>query len=1477
MDGRSVLLRRALLALAVTLPAGAVPAQWLDLVDETATRIVSDPALGVADVEEKDYAWGDVDNDGDVDLVVVRKEPFTSPGKRTNVLFLNEGGVLVDRTLQYVTASTVGGDQGFLTPTNDRDVQLVDLSGDGWLDIVTAVTISDGDPKHIGHPRLYINLGENGSGDWLGFQHRNNLMPTMVSYTNQTGFNPRFCSVAVGDVTGDDRPDLWFGDYDSSGAGGFEQPEGADFNDRLLVNGPNARFVDATVPRFLGTIQIPNSDDQPFEISAFGAAGAIADMNGDGFNDIVKQTSLTSPLYVGIAYNNPANEGVFDTYEVVNNQSPYFISVGDLNKDSLLDIVITDDGADRFLLIQGNGADGLADFVSFNFAFDAASDDGFGSNSVIADLNDDTWPDVLIADVDVDISGCSRRMHVYRNLGGTPGGPVTLREETSGTGCQTSAGNPASCLVASIPADKLEGVHDVAVFDLDGDGRKDLIVGRCTGTEVYMNRAPLGLAFSYPLGLPFFVPPGQTFTFQVRVQAFGGTTVAPGTVKLFVSVDGAPFTEHAVVDLGGELYEATLPAAPNCTDSIEFYLSADAAAGGGTFLDPAAAPGESYAAVAALGSVTSFEDDVEGDVSGWSVVNDPSLAGGGWEPADPLGTFTGGQLAAPDEDAEAAQDKVMAFVTQNGAPGGAVGDADVDGGPTDLVSPPINLAGTDGLVSFSRWFFSTGADEMEIAVTSDGSNWQVVETVDPAGNNAWSVSTFRVGDWVVPSGSVQVRFRVDDTPNDSVTEAGIDLFSVRTFACSSCSLPAECADTSFCNGDEQCVGGLCVPGSDPCPGQQCDEGADACADCFADGDCNDGAFCSGVETCNAAACESSGNPCPGQQCDEANDLCLDCLVDQHCDDGLFCNGAESCVGGTCRSPAEACPGQLCDEDNDLCIGTTVLQPRMGDPLLGLTGEQAARFAAGRVAFSRTFDAASGLGPTFNQNSCGTCHNTPSGGSGSIVVTRFGHSNPKGGGFDPLASQGGSLLQAEALTPACEEPVPAQANVTASRLTNSTLGFGLVEAIDDADISANAILPPAGVSGVVHSVEALENPGTPRVGRFGWKSQVPTVLSFSADAALNEMGITNRLVTAENAPNGDLVLLAACDGQPDPEDGPDAEGFHFIDRVTDFQRFLAPPPQTPRSGMTGETRFNAIGCNACHISVFSTRDDVLLEDAIRDRPLKPYSDFLLHDMGLNGDFIAQGGAGETELRTAPLWGLRARDPLWHDGRVSGGTFTSRVTASIGLHNAVGSEAQNSALAYQALSAADKSAVIAFLDSLGRAEFDHDGDNDVDGADHAQFLACFTGPGGTLVPDDPCSISDVDRDGDVDDDDFSLFLAAADVPAGSVPDGANVPGTPLIVNREPGGELTLTWGASCAAADEDYAVYEGTLRDFTSHRSKVCGTSGATSATFTPDAGDTYYLVVPLSAFREGSYGADSSGAERPQGAMACFPRSVGHCD
>jgi hypothetical protein len=135
-------------------------------------------------------------------------------------------------------------------------------------------------------------------------------------------------------------------------------------------------------------------------------------------------------------------------------------------------------------------------------------------------------------------------------------------------------------------------------------------------------------------------------------------------------------------------------------------------------------------------------------------------------------------------DAEAATNATKAFVTQNGLVGGSAGAADVDGGPTDLISPVINLAGTDANISYSRWAYQAGTDSFLVSVSNNnGASWVPVETVSGAGSNVWTTASFKVGDFVTPTAQVKVRFRANDISPAGTVEAGLDAFQVETFSC----------------------------------------------------------------------------------------------------------------------------------------------------------------------------------------------------------------------------------------------------------------------------------------------------------------------------------------------------------------------------------------------------------------------------------------------------------------------------------------------------------------------------------------------------------------------------------------------------------------------------------------------------------------------------------------------------------------------
>ncbi|MAI67666.1 MAG: hypothetical protein CMJ26_07295 [Phycisphaerae bacterium] len=701
--------------------------------NQTNERMNSDPAVGIDDVQEKDYAWGDLDLDGDIDLVCVRKEPFTSTGRNINVLFMNENGVLVDRTAEYATATDVAGDNGFLTPTNDRDVVLHDLNNDGWLDMVTVTTLTDNSTKELSHPRVYINLGEN-DGIWQGFRFENNRIPQMHDTAG-----PRFCSLAIGDVTGDGHPDLYFGDYDSGGEQLF------DYNNRLLINNGNGLFTDESTQRM---------NSEMLE-SAFGAASEIVDMNGDGALDIVKQTSLNPPQHVAITYNDPNNEGYFNGYDIIDQQAPYFVTAGDLNGDGRMDLVVVDDGSDHYYLNTGNGGDGFANFDSFTLE----NTSEFGGNTVIRDLNNDGHQDVIVTDVDVDISGCSRATHIFRNLGDTPN--ITLDEQDVG-----------------ISNAELQGVHDVAVFDINGDGWLDMVMGRCDTTEVWIQDAPTGVVFSYPNGLPGFIQPDQTLSFQILATLIGGGQIDTNNTSITLMNDGVQ-ESYPLVAIEKNLFEATIPANA-CATELSFFVTVSLTKGG-TYNDP---PTGWHSVTVGEGTQILFRDDMEGDISNWTVTNSSGLTTGAWEQADPVGTIYNSEMAAPEDDVTGGSDSVLCFITENGAVGESAGQADVDGGSTTLVSPRLDVGGTDGIISYARWFFdSQDSDSLKTYISNDdGNTWTLAQETNNT-NSTWESAQFTVSSVIEPTEQIRIAFVTEDTDPPSIVEAGLDNFQLEIITC----------------------------------------------------------------------------------------------------------------------------------------------------------------------------------------------------------------------------------------------------------------------------------------------------------------------------------------------------------------------------------------------------------------------------------------------------------------------------------------------------------------------------------------------------------------------------------------------------------------------------------------------------------------------------------------------------------------------
>jgi hypothetical protein len=469
-DGALVL---AGLASTILLCSGAsaqLGVQWVEF-RYTPEKLGVLPTAITDTTTEVDFATGDLNNDGWDDVVAVRKQQASTTGKRTNLLLINNHGKLEDKTAQWATAADVPGDLGFLTPVNNRDAKIIDVNNDGWADVVTCTTLSDGDPKVISHPRVYMNLGNDGTGQWLGLRFENARFPQLLTIPGGLAVAPRFCEVAAGDVNGDGFADLYFSDYDGTETG-IPESATADLDDRLLFNDGNGFFTDTGVSA-CSSAQLS---------SAFGVKAEILDLNGDGRNDIVKLSTLGGNG-TNAMYNQPTGSFSALGLNHMGSGSPYGFDIGNLNGDNLPDLIDADDGSDIYQL--ATGLDALNRVVMGplkTYQFASGGDDGFGHNAYIRDLNADGWGDAMISSVDVDVAGCNGRWHIYHNLGGVVGGDVTLKEEAESSGSSGWKG------VVGITAADLASGYDAAYADFDHDDDLDMIVSGCGGAKYFQNQ-----------------------------------------------------------------------------------------------------------------------------------------------------------------------------------------------------------------------------------------------------------------------------------------------------------------------------------------------------------------------------------------------------------------------------------------------------------------------------------------------------------------------------------------------------------------------------------------------------------------------------------------------------------------------------------------------------------------------------------------------------------------------------------------------------------------------------------------------------------------------------------------------------------------------------------------------------------------------------------------------------------------------------
>ncbi|HKU14672.1 MAG TPA: di-heme oxidoredictase family protein [Steroidobacteraceae bacterium] len=355
------------------------------------------------------------------------------------------------------------------------------------------------------------------------------------------------------------------------------------------------------------------------------------------------------------------------------------------------------------------------------------------------------------------------------------------------------------------------------------------------------------------------------------------------------------------------------------------------------------------------------------------------------------------------------------------------------------------------------------------------------------------------------------------------------------------------------------------------------------------------------------------------------------------------------------------------------------------------------FSDNRFIFEEVEVIADGLGPTYNAQSCAECHqNVVTGGASQIAEHRTGRLDASGGFFESL---GGSLIHSRATHPAIVERVAFEDDVRTFRISTNTLGNGFVECVANETLLAIRDAQPAEIRGTAVMVPVLEGGNAMRVGRFGHKNQHASLESFSADAYLNEMGITSPLFPDENTSSGRNVGFGTpFDPVPEPEDdGVDVLAF------ANFMRSTKAPARgrITRDAVAGETLFNQVGCNGCHVSTLRTAAPgtpinggaFRVPLALGNKIIHPYSDFLSHDIG-TGDGIPvlpgpEYAATSKLMRTAPLWALRTRNRLMHDGL----SFTKQE--AIARH---GNQAAGVRDRYDALTDAQRAQVLEFLDSL-----------------------------------------------------------------------------------------------------------------------------------------------------------------------------------
>jgi bacillopeptidase F len=318
-----------------------------------------------------------------------------------------------------------------------------------------------------------------------------------------------------------------------------------------------------------------------------------------------------------------------------------------------------------------------------------------------------------------------------------------------------------------LPVDEIKQIIYDTAFDLGPDGEDNAygwgMIDAFEAVQIALSRRTI--RFEYPSGRPDLIDPNGGSRMRVEVTGSDNAQPEPGTGMLHYFADGE-WVEVAMEQVEDNIYDAVFPAVP-CMDDLMYYLSAETT-DNELVTDPFGAPDRTYSATGLLGYDDYFADDFQTD-QGWSVVNE-NVTGGAWERGVPFGAGD----PAPDADFDGSG---SCYVTGN-----RVFD-DVDGGPTRLITPRIDLAGRLTTISFARYFVSGSTDRMQVEVSNDdGGTWTIVEDNEPD-PSGWVEASFVVDDYVAPTANVRIRFSVADEPNNSFCEAGVDAFLIVETLC----------------------------------------------------------------------------------------------------------------------------------------------------------------------------------------------------------------------------------------------------------------------------------------------------------------------------------------------------------------------------------------------------------------------------------------------------------------------------------------------------------------------------------------------------------------------------------------------------------------------------------------------------------------------------------------------------------------------